>query len=103
MPSHLIFVFSQPVVGREAEWNEWYAEHLKDVAALPGVTRTRRFARVPRPADHREPPSAHLAVYEFEGTPAEFDAATTAAARSGKLPVSSAHAPGSVVWWFEEA
>jgi hypothetical protein len=101
--SHLVFVFSRPAAGREAEWNQWYGQHLRDVAALPGVTRARRYTRVARSSGEPAPPSAYLAVYEFEGTPAEFDAATAEAARAGKLPVSSAHAPGSIVWWFEEA
>ena len=103
MASHLVLVFGRPVPGREAEWNEWYEQHLKDVAALPGVVRTRKFGHVARSADQPSPPSAYLAAYEFEGEPAEFDAACAKAAQAGKLTVSTAHAPGSVVWWFEEA
>jgi hypothetical protein len=100
--TYLVTVFGQAVAGREPEWNEWYGRHLQEVAALPGVTRTRRFRHVARSADEPVPPLRHLAVYEFEGEPAAFDAAAAEAARAGRLAVSAAHDPGSIVWWFEE-
>jgi hypothetical protein len=39
-----MLVFSDPVSGREQEYNEWYTgRHLADIVALPGFTAAQRF------------------------------------------------------------
>lgn len=44
MPRYKMIAMSQPVKGREDEYNQWYQNtHLKQVAALPGVVRAQRF------------------------------------------------------------
>lgn len=37
-------VYSNPVEGREQEYNDWYSnQHLNDLLAIPGVISARRF------------------------------------------------------------
>lgn len=47
MAEYEMIVLSNPVEGRDAEFNRWYdQQHLKDVIAVPGVTSARRFQAV---------------------------------------------------------
>jgi len=60
----VLVVFSNPVAGREDEYNEWYDNtHIPEVAAVPGVTSATRFN--PAVAD---PSGSHgyLALYELD-------------------------------------
>lgn len=42
--TYYMMVFSNPVVGKEDEYNEWYDhQHLQDVTAVPGFVSGRRF------------------------------------------------------------
>lgn len=71
---NLFLVFSNPVAGREAEFNAWYdAVHVPDVLAVPGVVAARRYEVVPMEtpelegAPSPEPPAhGYLAVYELD-------------------------------------
>ncbi len=67
MKNHVLMVLSNPVPGREAEYNDWYDNvHLGEVLALPGFVAAQRFARAGEPVagelEHR-----YLAIYEIEG------------------------------------
>lgn len=69
MTTSLYVVHSNPVPGREAEYNEWYStQHLHDLVAIPGFVRARRFeisgADEPALSAYR-----YLALYEIEGDP----------------------------------
>jgi hypothetical protein len=59
-------VLSNPVAGREDEFNEWYDKHhLREILAIPGIKSGRRFHR----SDAQVSPShpyEYLAVYEIE-------------------------------------
>lgn len=47
MAEYEMIVLSNPVEGRDAEFNRWYdQQHVKDVMAVPGVTSARRFHAV---------------------------------------------------------
>lgn len=47
MAEYQMIVLTNPVEGRDAEFNRWYdTVHLTDVAAVPGVTGARRFQAV---------------------------------------------------------
>ena len=57
-------VISNPVAGREREYNDWYdAQHLPDVLAVPGFVAAQRF----RVAQQDNPLSGgYVAIYEME-------------------------------------
>jgi hypothetical protein len=44
MAKYKLIALSNPVAGKEQEFNEWYSNvHLRDVASLPGVKSGRRY------------------------------------------------------------
>ncbi|AXQ30688.1 hypothetical protein D0B54_19255 [Solimonas sp. K1W22B-7] len=58
-------VMSNPVEGREAEYNDWYQNvHLAEVVALPGFRSAQRF-RLARSLTERET-WPYAAIYEIE-------------------------------------
>lgn len=91
MATSVFVVHTNPVEGREDEYNTWYTErHLKDVVAIPGFVRARRYHR----SDAQFAPLPgfrYLAIYEIEGDPAEAMRALRRALKSG-LEVSEAMA-----------
>jgi len=65
MAKFRLLTFTQPVAGREDEFNDWYANvHLPQVLSLPGFQRAQRF-RLARSLDPTPPPP-YLALYEIE-------------------------------------
>lgn len=64
MARYQFLVFSNPLPGREAEFNAWYdGRHLADVLAIPGFVSAQRF----RCAAGAGPGGVdHLAIYELE-------------------------------------
>jgi hypothetical protein len=86
-------VFSNPVEGKEDEFNTWYdTVHLPEVLATPGMRTAQRFkiretdithhSEMPKPA-HR-----YLLVYEMTGDVDEIMGKIRAAAQSGVLQMS---------------
>lgn len=68
MPKYRFVVFSNPVPGREDEYNRWYNEtHLRDVVSVPGVRTAQRF-RIHEPSllPGVKPQHRYLAIYEIE-------------------------------------
>jgi hypothetical protein len=62
--NYQLVVLTNPVAGREDEYNVWYNEqHLHDVLAVPGFVGAQRFAAVDQEAklSHK-----YLAIYEME-------------------------------------
>ena len=46
MPRYNLIVLTNPVDGREDEYNDWYTNvHLDDVLKIPGVVGAQRFRR----------------------------------------------------------
>jgi hypothetical protein len=84
---YVYVVRTNPVEGRDREYNRWYDEvHLKDVCSFPGFTGARRF----RLADG-ESPYRYLALYEMEtDDPGRDLAALTAAAGTERMRISDA-------------
>lgn len=84
-----MLVLSNPVVGREDEFNTWYNEqHLGDVVKIPGFVSAQRFKLV---IPLCENPWQYCAVYEIEAESPQM-AIEELMRRSGteKLPVSDA-------------
>jgi hypothetical protein len=102
MAQRVVLVLGRPKAGQEAEFESWYANHLEEVARVPGVHAARRFRHLQREEHESRPPYSHLAIYEVACTPEQFDAACTEAGRRGEITAGDALAPGSLIWWFEE-
>jgi len=91
MPRYAFVVYTNPVPGREQEYNDWYTgRHLDDLLAIPGVVSGRRFllsAAQIQPA----PPHKYLAIYEVEAdNPQSFLDALMSRAGTDQMPVSAA-------------
>lgn len=64
MAKYCFVVLSNPVKGREDEYNDWYnSRHLTDVLAVPGFVAAQRFkvAKPDSPLPHQ-----YMALYEIE-------------------------------------
>jgi hypothetical protein len=86
-------VFSNPVEGKEAEFNEWYDNvHLRDVLAIPGVLTAQRFdlcdAEITRGEGLPAPTHRYLTIYEMEGDVDGIMAKIQAAVASGAMFMS---------------
>jgi hypothetical protein len=111
----ILLVFSNPVDGREEEYNAWYSEHhLDEILAIDGFRLAQRFrladdARMTR--DTPDAPYRYLALYEVEdrarADSALFDLArreraeALAAGRTPKLVMSPSMDPDLRTWWYE--
>jgi hypothetical protein len=83
-----LVVFSNPVEGREDDYNRWYDDvHLGEVAALPGVASAQRFGLSQVGPQGR---FSYLAIYELDGDPAEVLAALSAGMADGSIKMSDA-------------
>ena len=66
MPKYKLIVMTQPVEGREQEYNDWYQDaHLSDLVAVHGVKSAQRF-RLSRTVVADPAPLPYLAIYEIE-------------------------------------
>lgn len=111
MPKHCFVVMSDPVPGREDEYNAWYGDrHLADVLALDGFAAAQRFAFVPTDFSAAAP-HRYLALYEIEAERVEDAAAALraaleqsgrdeAAGREPRMSRSDALAQERATWWF---
>ena len=81
MARHILVVFTNPVAGREEEFNRWYDDvHLAEVLALPGFVRAERFVASEAQLV-KAGPWKYLAIYEIEADdPHQAMAALEAAA-----------------------
>lgn len=67
MSKHLLIVLTNPVDGREAEFNEWYTNrHLDDVLRIPGIVAAQRYALSPVQPMASPLPWTYFALYEIE-------------------------------------
>lgn len=99
MGTYLVMVLSNPVEGRDDEFNDWYENtHLDEVLATTGFTTAQRFqleeARGPKP-DHR-----YLAVYQTEGDSAEEVLARLSARRAERQQSDTIDMRGAALWVF---
>ena len=83
-------MFSNPIAGREGEYNDWYDnQHLGDVCAIPGVVGATRYDLV-RLDPSSAAPHKYLAVYELDGDPAAVFAELGVRAGTEKMQMSEA-------------
>lgn len=61
MAKYKLIVLSNPVAGKEQEFNEWYSNvHLPDITSLPGVKSGKRFRIT------QDKPWKYVTEYEIE-------------------------------------
>lgn len=96
-----LVVLTNPVEGREDEYNKWYTEsHLDDVLAVEGFLAAQRFEFVPGKLS-REAPYRYLAVYEVDEDSRErAERALLETAGGPGMPISEAMDKGRATWWF---
>lgn len=103
MPRYVFVVRTNPVEGREDEFNDWYSgPHLDDLGRLPGVVSARRFRIAD--AQIRDTASTHryLAIYEIETDDLQsFTRELLARAGTELLATSPALAPDASAYLWE--
>ena len=91
MAKYVFVVFTEPVDGQEAEYNQWYSDvHIPDVLKLDGVVAARRFklAAMNPPQDGHP---SYLALYEIETDDvSQIPDAIRRAVQEGRMPLSDA-------------
>ena len=70
MSENILVVLTNPVPGKEDEFNEWYTNiHIQEICQISGFKSAQRFklgdAQLGPDGGHR-----YLAIYEIEGDPA---------------------------------
>jgi hypothetical protein len=102
MATALLVVLTEPVPGREDEYNDWYSnQHLDDVLAAAGFVAAQRFRFVPSTLSRR-PAAPYLAIYEVPADQREeAEKLLLGAANTAAMPISEAMAPRPITWWFE--
>lgn len=89
MARSVYVVKTNPVEGREEEYNDWYnSRHIPDVLNVPGFVAAQRFTLEDLPKNETAP-YRYLALYEIEGDPAKA-LATLGEAVAGGMFISEA-------------
>jgi hypothetical protein len=86
VPQFKLIVFSDPLPGRDDEYNDWYDNtHLADALTLPGFKSAQRF----KTGDmDRDAPCRYAAIYEVEA--ASLDEAVATARSAERFPMTDA-------------
>ncbi|MGV9423324.1 hypothetical protein ACWDO7_03405 [Streptomyces sp. NPDC003656] len=67
MPRYTYVVLTNPVEGREDEYNEWYTNtHVHDALKVPGFVGAQRFKLADAQRNEAPYPWKYLALYEIE-------------------------------------
>lgn len=70
MSDNILVVLTNPVPGREDEFNDWYSNvHIQEICTIPGFKSAQRF----KLGDAQMGPAGahqYLAIYEIDGDPA---------------------------------
>jgi hypothetical protein len=94
---------ARPTEGMEEEFNAWYQHrHLPDVTAVAGFKSAQRFKLTKVMSSHEAYP--YLSIYDIETD--DIEAALKdmkSRARTERMPISKALAPGSFGVVYEEA
>lgn len=103
MPRYKMIALTNPIEGKDAEFNEWYqGTHLPQVCALPGVIGAQRYKRAAPLQDPFD--RQYLAIYDIETDDIrETLGAFGAASAAGKLtPTDAADNTTAYTVIFEE-
>ena len=103
MGKHVFVVFTNPVEGKEATYNDWYDNrHLPDVLDVPGFVSAQRFRLSDTQRAAGPFPWRYLALYEIETDDLKQTLATLGA-RSGTsaMVISDSLAEQRLAWVFD--
>lgn len=101
MARYKMIALTNPVEGREDEFNEWYQNvHLPEVCAVPGVTGAQRYRMAAPLQDPSGLGKKYLAVYDIESD--DLRATLGAFATSPRTPSDAADNASSYTVIFEE-
>ena len=101
MAKYKLLVFSNPVAGREDEYNDWYTHtHLDDVKAVPGFTAAQRFKA--KEGETQSPSHQYLAIYDLDvANPAAALGELMSRSTSGAMKISDALDPAVTTLLYE--
>jgi len=107
MKQYVLVVYSNPVEGREEEYNDWYNnQHLKDVLSQPGYLRAQRYKLTGFKLDDAMPdvPHQYVAFYYMETNDPEA-ALNDMKARveAGIIGLTDAMGPDFLAYCYEAA
>jgi hypothetical protein len=104
MTRYAFVVHTNPVEGREDEYNHWYSNlHIPLLLQCPGVVSARRLTLAGAQLRDTVQAFSYLAIYEIEtDDPQAFVDAVLSRAGTELLPTSSALAPGACAVLWEE-
>lgn len=107
MGNYVLTVYSNPVEGREDEYNDWYNnQHLKDVLAQPGYMTAQRYKLTGHKLDEAMPDIAHQYVaFYFMETDDPETALNDMKKRveAGIIGLTDAMAPDFLAYCYEAA
>ena len=101
MSRHIFAVLTNPVEGREAEFNAWYDDrHVHDILRLPGLVSAQRFRLSPEQS--AATPYRYLVLYEIETDDlAQTIRELKAKDGTDEIPATTALAGGALASFFE--
>lgn len=104
MKDYTYVVRSNPLPGRDADYNRWYTdEHLADVVAVPGFVSAQRF-RIVDPHADGAPAQAYMAIYTMRtDDPAALLEILRERVESGMMKMSEAFSQEDCVTILYEA
>jgi len=97
---HQFLVLTNPVEGREDEYNDWYDNvHLDDVLAVDGFVAAQRFRLSTELAGRHPSPWRYLAIYEIEADDPAAALTRLQKVAGGGMVISSALDGASAAGW----
>jgi hypothetical protein len=88
-PTGLLMTFSDPVEGKETEYDDWYQNvHLPQVCEIPGIRSAQRFQLIDT-GNRESAGPRNVAVYQLDDDPQQVFGEMIARARSGALDAST--------------
>jgi hypothetical protein len=90
MPTHRFIVLTNPVEGREDDFNDWYTgRHIPDVLSVPGIVSAQRFRIVEK--EYTGSPYKYLSIYDFDiDCPTDVLDAISSRTKTGAMALSDA-------------
>jgi hypothetical protein len=103
MSRYVLAVYSNPVEGREQEYDAWYdGRHRKDMLAMPGVKSMRRMTPAAQQLRSDRQPHRFLCLYEIETDDLQgFIVELLARAGTERMPRSPALASDAFPYFWE--
>lgn len=101
MGRYVFAVHSNPVEGREQEYNDWQSNrHIHDLLACPGIVAARRLTLADRQVRDEPHPFKYFALYEIETDDLQgFIDGLLARAGTERMPRSATLGDYSAVLW----